>query len=215
MGIRVRPARRAVLEASKSRTVSWQLARGFERAAHRVGGAIFVALVLVSGLALAAPQFLVAQMTGGQETPANSSTATGTCSANVDPATLRVSFSGSFTGLAAQASAASLRGLAGAGAVGPVLLSQTSLAAGVSGNFSGSGTLTSAQVAGMLAGDIYCEMDDAAFPSGEIRGQLTLPSVVPTLTPEALAGLGALLGCAGVALQRIRARFPPRRAPDA
>ncbi len=180
-----------------------------------MGVLIFVALVLFSRLALAAPQFLVANMTGGQETPANASTAMGTCSASVDPATLRVSFSGTFTGLAAQASAASLRGLAGAGTVGPVLLAQTSLAAGVSGTFSGSGTLTSAQVAGMLAGEIYCEMDDAAFPSGEIRGQLTLPSVVPALTPEALAWLGALLGCAGVALQRMRTRSLRHRAQDA
>jgi hypothetical protein len=35
--------------------------------------------------------------------------------------------------------------------------------------FSGSGALTGSQVAGMLAAETYCEIDDGAFPSGEIR----------------------------------------------
>ena len=168
----------------------------------------------MSRLAFGAPQFVTANMTGGQEAPANASTATGTCSASVDPSTLRVSFSGAFSGLGAQASAASLRGLAGRGAVGPVILSQATLTASASGTFSGSGTLTSAQVAGMLAGETYCEMDDAAFPSGEIRGQLAIPSVVPALPVESTALLGVLLAWASVARQRIQARSGGSRAQD-
>ncbi len=179
-----------------------------------MGGSTFAVLLLTSRLAFAAPQSVTANMTGGQETPSNASAATGTCSASVDPSTLRVSFSGTFSGLAAQASAASLRGLAGRGAVGPVLLAQTTVTAGASGTFSGSGTLTSAQVAGMLAGETYCELDDAAFPSGEIRGQLTIPRVAPALSVESLALLGALLACAGVARQKIQARSGWRRAQD-
>ncbi len=179
-----------------------------------MGGSIFAVLLLLSRLAFAAPQFVTGNMTGGQETPVNASAATGTCSASVDPSTLQVSFSGAFSGLGAQASAASLRGLAGRGAMGPVLLAQTTLTAGASGTFSGSGTLTSAQVAGILAGETYCEMDDAAFPSGEIRGQLTIPSVVPALSVESLALLVALLACAGVARRRIQARPGWRRAQD-
>jgi hypothetical protein len=54
----------------------------------------------------------------------------------------------------------------------------------------------------MAAGETYCEIDDAAFPSGEIRGQLSLSSPVPALpagAPEvlALALIGAGLLVAG------------------
>jgi hypothetical protein len=202
------------LEASKSRTVASRVARAFERGPLRVGGSTFAVLFLLSRLAFAAPQIVTANMTGGQETPVNASTATGTCSASVDPSTLRVSLSGAFSGLGAQASAASLRGLAARGEVAPVLLAQTALTAGASGTFSGSGTLTSAQVAGMLTGETYCEVDDAAFPSGEIRGQLTIPLGVPALSVESMALLGALLACAGVARQRIHAGSGSRRARD-
>jgi hypothetical protein len=57
-------------------------------------------------------------------------------------------------------------------------------------------------------------VDDAAFPSGEIRGQLTIPLGVPALSVESMALLSALLACAGVARQRIHARSGGRRARD-
>jgi CHRD domain len=168
--------------------------------------AIFVSSLLFSARALAAAQVVGASMTGAQETPANASPATGTCSASIDPSLLQVTFSGTFSGLAAQASGATLRGLAGRGSVGPGLLTATTLTAGVSGSLSGGGTLTSEQAAGMLAGQTYCEIDDATFPSGEIRGQLILPPAAPAVTPCGVAWLALIVGCAGVVSRGVARR---------
>src|ERR1019366_1524382 len=75
-----------------------------------------------------------------------------------------------------------------------------------SGTFSGSGTLTSEQVAGMLAAKTYCEVDDSAFPSGELRGPLSLPSAAPALPPVGVGWLAIALGAMGIALLRTRGR---------
>jgi hypothetical protein len=166
--------------------------------ARFAGAAIAAALAFCSAEALASPQALGGTMSGTQETPPNTTTATGSCVASVDETTLLVAFSGTFTGLEAQATSASLRGPAAPGAVGPVLLTQTTIAAASSGTFSGSGTLTDVQVANLLAGETYCEIDDGAFPSGEIRGRLTVLPAAPALGRWEVAWLAVLL--AGMAI---------------
>jgi MYXO-CTERM domain-containing protein len=164
-------------------------------------------LVVLPDQALAAPQTLSATMNGAQETPANASVATGSCTASADPTTLQVTFSGTFSSLASPASAAVLRGLAKPGSVAPVLLSATTVTAALAGTFTGSGALTSEQVSGMIAGETYCEIDDAAFPTGEIRGQLAVPVPSPAEPWWGVAGLAALLGFAGAASRRRRSMF--------
>lgn len=172
---------------------------------------IFASLFLVSGMAVAAPQVISATMTGAQATPSNTSTATGTCSASVDSTTLLATFSGTFTGLAAQATAAYLRGPVGFGAVGPVILPKSNVTAGLSGTFQGSGLVTAGQAAALLAGQTYCEIDDATFPTGEIRGQLTTLAPAPAMAPWGVAGLALLLAWAGIASRR-KTRPPVVRA---
>jgi len=97
-------------------------------------------------------------------------------------------------------------------ATAPVLLAQGTLTSGTSGTFSGSGTLTPEQVAGLLAAKTYCEVDDPAFPSGEIRGQLSPPSAAPALMPVGVGWLALALGGAGIVLLRARERATRRLA---
>ena len=187
--------------------------RGHRRSASRSIWVFVLALVLLSSThGLAAVQTLGATIGGAQETPPNGSMATGTCTATVDPSTLDVTFSGTFVNLTASATAAALRGLSGPGATAPVLLAPGTLTSGTSGTFSGSGTLTPEQVAGLLASKTYCEVDDPAFPSGEIRGQLSLPSVAPALMPVDVAWVALALGGAGIVLLRARERATRRLA---
>jgi hypothetical protein len=143
-------------------------------------------------------------MNGAQEVPMHTTAASGTCNASVDPATGNVAFSGVFTGLGAPAISASLHGLAGPGATAPVLLSAASFSSAASGTFSGSGTLSTVDVSGMLNGQTYCEIDDGAFPSGEIRGQVAAPPPAPALPAAALPLLVFALGAAGILVTRRR-----------
>jgi hypothetical protein len=174
---------------------SWLAAPGFARAAsHTVSGS----------------------MSGAQETPPTTTTASGTCMATINDVTDSVTFSGTFAGLHAPATAALLHGAAKPGTTAPVLLSETTLTASTSGSFSGSGTLSPAQVAQMIAGQSYCEIEDASFANGEIRAQLTAPAVsTPGLPGAALSMLAVALACAGVALNRRQSLALAARARSA
>jgi hypothetical protein len=166
-------------------------------------------LLLLSQPALASTQTLRAQLSGAQEVPADTSTATGSCTASVDTASGHLTFSGTFSGLRAAATAAAIHGLVGSGAIAGVIVPQTTVTNAVSGTFSGSGTLTSQELAGTLAGQTYCEIDDAAFPSGEIRGQLTVSVAAPAFPPLAVGLLVIVLGGVGLVSLRGRTRDLP------
>jgi hypothetical protein len=170
------------------------------------GVASLLLLFLSPRPAQAATQTLQAALSGAQEVPADSSHAQGSCTASVDTASGLVTFSGTFSGLRTPATGAAIHGLALSGATAGVLVPQTALTSAVSGTFSGSGSLQPIQVAGLLAGQAYCEIDDGAFPSGEIRGQLTTASPAPALPPAGLGFLVVLLGGVGLAALRRRAR---------
>ena len=152
------------------------------------------------GVYVSAP--LQTTMTGARETPPNSSMATGSCLVNLNATTGQVSFSGTFSGLVSSASSATLRGLAGPGAIGPAMLASTALTSAKSGMFSGAGTLSPGQISGILAGNAYCEVTDALFSAGEIRGQIpaapTDVLAVPALPPGAVTILTLLLSTMAV-----------------
>lgn len=167
---------------------------------------VLVAALLLPRITLAA-QGLVATMTNAQEVPATSSTATGQCWATVNPATDLVTFGGTFSGLSAPATGVAVHATSGPGNVAPAVLAQAALTSAVSGTFSGSGTLSPTIVAGMLAGKAYCELDSAAFPQGEIRGQFALPTATPALSPAGVFALLSALGGASLAALRRRGRF--------
>jgi hypothetical protein len=162
------------------------------------------AFLLVPRVASATPLSIAATMNGAQEVPMHTTGATGACTAVVDPATGNVTLNGTFTGLSAPATAASLHGLAGLGVTAPVLLNSTFVSSALSGTFSGSGSLSPTQIAGMLAGDTYCEIADNTFPSGEIRGQLA--AATPAIPAPAVLLLLLAVGSAGIAAMRMRPR---------
>ena len=96
---------------------------------------------------------------------------------------------------------------AAADAVGPVVASLAQTAAN-SGIWTARNTLSDTQITALSAGNMYYEILSAAFPSGEIRGQIvktqgaskvpasvsngtTTPATTPATSPAAATGAGA------------------------
>ena len=115
-------------------------------------------------------QFLTGMFSGGQEVPANTSTATGAVVVLLDKATNEVFLTGTFTGLTTNASAAHIhRGPAGV--AGPVSV-PISFTPAMVGTVTGNATVSSSLADSMIAGNTYVNVHNATFPGGEIRAQL-------------------------------------------
>lgn len=105
-------------------------------------------------------------LSGSNENPANASTATGNAMLMLDEASKKATITGSFTGVTA--TAAHIHGPAARTANAGVLIPLT-----ITGNnLAGAADLTDAQIADLKAGLWYVNVHSAAFPGGEIRGQL-------------------------------------------
>lgn len=123
-----------------------------------------------------------ANLTGSQETPATTSTATGFGSLAVNALTGAVRgtvVTEGITGTAAHIHEGA------AGVAGPILIPLTDAGGGVWTVPPGA-TLTSAQVTSWQNGNLYVNVHTAANPGGEIRGQLNLSA--PVTQPAVLTG---------------------------
>ena len=107
-----------------------------------------------------------AEMDGLQETPPNPSLATGAMRCTLAPAGSVVSYTGSYTGITLTNAHIHV-GLPGV--AGPVVYG-LAFGGGLLGG--SSPALTATQKADMFAGRHYANLHTAAFPGGEIRGQL-------------------------------------------
>ncbi|HMJ71136.1 MAG TPA: CHRD domain-containing protein [Cyclobacteriaceae bacterium] len=111
-----------------------------------------------------------ATMNGTSETPPNATTATGTAVLTFDNTTKIFTMTVNYTGLSGAATAAHIH----KGAVGvagdPVFPISGSLTSPITLT---SVALTAAQEADLKAGMYYVNVHTAAYPGGEIRGQLT------------------------------------------
>lgn len=108
-------------------------------------------------------------MTGAQEVPANTSTATGRGFGRFNPVTLEVAFTATST--VVNPTVAHLH-TGAAGANGPVTIGFTQTSPGVWTSALGA-TMTPTQAAAFAAGGTYYNIHSAAFPGGEVRGQAT------------------------------------------
>jgi hypothetical protein len=124
-------------------------------------GAVFAGVLPAQKVAL------VATLDSAQEVPPNASPARGTAFVVMDRAANTLTFSLAYTGLTAAESGAHIHGFAAPGANAGILFALTA------GDFK-SGVLTYLEPdeANLLAGLAYVNIHSAAFPGGEIRGQL-------------------------------------------
>jgi hypothetical protein len=163
-------------------------------------------LALLWGAAGAArADFIVTTtLSGSEETPPNSSPATGSITVtflSAQPNQLMIHEV--FSGLVAPNTAAHIH-VGPPGVAGPIVLPFTGFPTGVtSGTYDavltdadltpGGGINTFADlIAAIEAGDTYANIHSTMFPGGEIRGQLPPSPAVPEPASFTLAGLGAL-----------------------
>jgi hypothetical protein len=133
----------------------------------------FATLALASTVVFAGPAFaekFKATLDGKSEVPATTSTGSGTADIDYDPASKKLSWKLTYTGLSGPAKAAHFHGPAEAGKNAGVAVAIPGATASPA---EGSATLTDAQASDLLGGKLYVNIHTAANPGGEIRGQVT------------------------------------------
>ncbi|MDP1867312.1 CHRD domain-containing protein [Bradyrhizobium sp.] len=131
-----------------------------------------VALALGAAFAFAGPAFadkMKVTLDGKAEVPPNNSAGTGTADLDFDPASKKLSWKLTYSGLSGPPTAAHFHGPAEAGKNAGVAVPIPNVA---SSPVEGSATLTDAQAADLMAGKYYINVHTAANPGGEIRGQV-------------------------------------------
>jgi MYXO-CTERM domain-containing protein len=171
------------------------------------------ALLLTSGTgAHAAFMSLTATLTGAQETPPNSSPGTGSAAFILDDINMTLISAVTFSGLTSptvldDANTSAQIYMSPPGVAGSIIHPLPTAPIGVtSGSFTDIWTgLTAADIAALETGDTYINIHTAAFPGGEIRGQI-LPSIsIPEPSSLVLGATAALAGL-GLAWHRRRQR---------
>src|ERR1700761_5919442 len=134
---------------------------------------MYAAVALAATVLFAGPAFaekFKATLDGKSESPPNASAGTGTADIDYDPASKKLTWKLTYSGLSGPATAAHFHGPAEAGKNAGVAVAIPN--ATTSPN-EGSATLTDAQAADLMAGKYYVNVHTAANPGGEIRGQVT------------------------------------------
>jgi hypothetical protein len=133
--------------------------------------AVIAIAFALSGLtgALAAEVQYTAKLEGAAETPPTDSKGTGTVEAQYDPASKKLSWKITYSGLTGPAIMAHFHGPAPAGKAAPVMVPiKGSLASPIEG----SATLTDEQAKALTSGMMYFNVHTQEHKPGEIRGQL-------------------------------------------
>ena len=135
--------------------------------------AMYATLAFAAAVAFACPAFaekFKATLDSKSEVPPNASAGTGTADIDYDPASKKLSWKVTYSGLSGPATAGHFHGPAEPGKNAGVAVAIPSATASPA---EGSATLTEAQAADLLAGKLYINIHTAANPGGEIRGQVT------------------------------------------
>jgi hypothetical protein len=133
-------------------------------------GSIAAIAILAAPAAFAQEMKMKADLTGAQEVPPITTQGKGAAEVNFDPASKKLSWTVTYSGLSGPATAAHFHGPAETGKNAGVAVPIPNQA---KSPVTGSATLTDAQAADLQAGRYYVNIHTAANPSGEIRGQVT------------------------------------------
>ncbi|MGM4892742.1 CHRD domain-containing protein [Tardiphaga sp. 839_C3_N1_4] len=133
---------------------------------------MLASLALGASIVLASPASadkMKATLDGASEVPATTTAGKGTADIDFDPATKKLTWKLTYSGLTGPATMAHFHGPAEAGKNAGVAVPITPATSGSEG----SATLTDAQAADLLAGKYYVNVHTEANKGGEIRGQVT------------------------------------------
>ena len=107
-----------------------------------------------------------------ENNPANTSPGTGTLTGTYNKSTNKLVFNINWTGLTGTAASLHFHGPALAGVNAGIAVPLTITNSAATGGASGEVTITEPQEADLLAGKWYWNVHTAAFPGGEVRGQV-------------------------------------------
>ena len=107
-----------------------------------------------------------------ENNPANTSPGTGTLTGTYNKSTNKLTYTIAWTGLTGTAAALHFHGPALAGTNAGIAVPLTITNSAAAGGANGEVTITEAQEADLLAGKWYWNVHTAAFPGGEVRGQV-------------------------------------------
>jgi CHRD domain len=133
---------------------------------------VFATLVLGAVVAFAGPacaETYKVTLDGKSEVPPTTSAGSGSADVDYDPATKKLTWKLTYSGLTGPASAAHFHGPADVGKNAGV---KVAIPNATSSPAEGSATLTDEQAADFVAGKYYINVHTAANPGGEIRGQV-------------------------------------------
>lgn len=138
-----------------------------------------ILFLFVAVIARSQTTYFKAVMDGSQEVPANASFASGVVIVKYDATTKSFQLTGDYQNLTTALSGSHVHSPAAPGATAGVLFAITNTG-GTSGTLKASATLTLAQEADLVAGNMYVNVHSSTYTGGEIRGQLTSTTVGQT-----------------------------------
>ena len=139
--------------------------------------AILVSVLWIGAplLASAAPASFQVKLDGAQQVPPVQTAGSGTADLTYDPATKLLTWNVAFSGLSGPATMAHFHGPAPAGKNAGVEIWISTKGQPATSLLVGQATLTDAQAADLMAGNLYINVHTAKNPGGEIRGQVKPP----------------------------------------
>jgi CHRD domain len=131
--------------------------------------------IVWASFALAVPVSFKVALSGAQSVPPIQTAGTGSADITYDPATRKVTWSITYSGLSSPATMAHFHGPAPQGENGPVVIWLSTQGTAPTSPITGEATLTPAQVGQFTAGQWYINVHTQSHPAGEIRGQVLPP----------------------------------------